>query len=85
MLVETFTPMLCSHFIRHLDHHVSACVTEDDARLIAICMINLQPVIDDDMINTYKVAVRHLLQSKAISASTPKTVLKILNMLNMGV
>ncbi|XP_013110669.2 FAST kinase domain-containing protein 1, mitochondrial [Stomoxys calcitrans] len=78
-----FTPMLCADFMRHLHYHVQECCNEDQARMIAICMLNLQPLISDELMSLYKDKVKQLLASGEISK--PKTVLKILNMLNMTV
>lgn len=80
-----FTPMLCANFIKHLDHHIVECSSENDARLIAICILNLQPLICNEMMTMFKEKVQYLLKSGEISASNPKTILKILNMLNMSV
>lgn len=82
---DFFTPMLCANFMRHLQHHIEMCNTEDNARMLATCMHNLQILINNDMIALYKNKVRELIKSKQISSTTPKTVIKILNLLNMAV
>lgn len=82
---DFFTPMLCVKFLRHLKHHVKNCATEDEARMIASCMFNLQVLISNELIELYKQKVTNLLASGEISAAKPKTVIKILNLLNMGV
>ncbi|XP_023306330.2 FAST kinase domain-containing protein 1, mitochondrial [Lucilia cuprina] len=82
---DFFTPMLCANFMRHLQQHVELCNSEEQARMIAICMFNLQILITDEMIELYKSKVSDLIQSGQISSTTPKTVIKILNLLNMMV
>ncbi|TMW43306.1 hypothetical protein DOY81_011615 [Sarcophaga bullata] len=51
---DFFTPMLCANFLRHLKHHVENCASEDEARMISICMFNLQVLISNDLIELYK-------------------------------
>ncbi|XP_005177835.3 FAST kinase domain-containing protein 1, mitochondrial isoform X1 [Musca domestica] len=80
-----FTPMLCANFIRHLHAHVNQFCTDDEARMIAIIMLNLQPLIDDGLMSVFKQRVKTLIDNGEISAAKPKTIIKILNMLNMAV
>lgn len=82
---DFFTPMVCAHFMRHLKHHVENCVKENEARMIAICLFNLQILISNDIMELFKQKITNLLSSGEISCSQPKTVIKILNLLNMGV
>ncbi|XP_075151344.1 FAST kinase domain-containing protein 1, mitochondrial isoform X2 [Haematobia irritans] len=78
-----FTPMLCANFMRHLHHHILDCNDEDKARMIAICMMNLQPLISTEFMSLFKTKVQNLLNNGQFSK--PKTIIKILNMLNMAI
>ncbi|XP_073823104.1 FAST kinase domain-containing protein 1, mitochondrial isoform X2 [Musca autumnalis] len=80
-----FTPMLCANFMKHLHQHVQNCSSDDEARMIAIVMLNLQPLINEELMATFKQRVRELISNGEISASKPKTIMKILIMLNMAV
>ncbi|XP_065357681.1 FAST kinase domain-containing protein 1, mitochondrial [Calliphora vicina] len=82
---DFFTPMLCVNFMRHLQHHIAMCKSEEEARMIAICMFKLQILINDEMVELYKSKVSDLIAAGKISSATPKTVIKILNLLNMAV
>ncbi|KAM7353804.1 FAST kinase domain-containing protein 1, mitochondrial [Cochliomyia hominivorax] len=82
---DFFTPMLCANFMRHLQQHIEGCQSEDDIRMITTCFYNLQILIDKEMMELYKKKVTELIAMGHISSVTPKTVIKILNLLNLSV
>uniref|UniRef100_A0A1A9UNI6 RAP domain-containing protein n=1 Tax=Glossina austeni TaxID=7395 RepID=A0A1A9UNI6_GLOAU len=82
---DFFTPILCANFISRIYKYIKTCRTREDARLLAICVLNLQPLIDYEILNAFKERISILLQNGVISANCPKVIIKLLNMLNIGV
>ncbi|KAL9876114.1 FAST kinase domain-containing protein 1, mitochondrial [Glossina fuscipes] len=82
---DFFTPILCANFINRIHKYIKKCRTAEDARLLAICVLNLQPLIDYEILNAFKERISILLQNGVISANCPKVIVKLLNMLNIGV
>uniref|UniRef100_A0A1A9ZWA2 RAP domain-containing protein n=1 Tax=Glossina pallidipes TaxID=7398 RepID=A0A1A9ZWA2_GLOPL len=82
---DFFTPILCANFINRVHKYIKTCQTREDARLLAICVLNLQPLIDDEILNAFKERISILLQNGVISSNCPKVIIKLLNMLNIGV
>lgn len=80
---DFFTPMLCAHFVKHLQHHIDVCQNEEDARFIAVCLYNLKMLVSKEMMISFKQKVVDLIISGQISTATTKTVIKILNLLNL--
>uniref|UniRef100_A0A1A9W857 RAP domain-containing protein n=1 Tax=Glossina brevipalpis TaxID=37001 RepID=A0A1A9W857_9MUSC len=82
---DFFAPVICANFINYIYKYIKTCRTEEDARLLAICILNLQPLIDYEILNAFKERISTLLQIGVISAHCPKVIIKLLNMLNIGV
>uniref|UniRef100_A0A1A9UWW3 Uncharacterized protein n=1 Tax=Glossina austeni TaxID=7395 RepID=A0A1A9UWW3_GLOAU len=82
---DFFTPILSANFISRIHKYIKTCRTREDARLLAICILNLQPFIDYEILNAFKERISILLQNGVISANCPKVIIKLLNMLNIGV
>ncbi|EDW76328.1 uncharacterized protein Dwil_GK14716 [Drosophila willistoni] len=82
---DFFTPLVCRNFMPHLDRHIHQCQTEEQVRLLATCLFQLHPLIDQDSLQTYKEKVQKLIQDKTLSEFTPKALIKVLHMLNLPV
>ncbi|XP_017468896.1 PREDICTED: uncharacterized protein LOC108360933 isoform X3 [Rhagoletis zephyria] len=75
-------PSVCNHFIPHVMSHIQQCKNEDDLRLISVCLINLQPLITIDILETFKAKIDDVLKNFTIGAENQRTVLKLLHLLN---
>ncbi|XP_023166285.2 FAST kinase domain-containing protein 1, mitochondrial isoform X2 [Drosophila hydei] len=81
---DFFTPLVCRNFMPHLEEHVTNCQSDQDARLLSTCLFQLHSLIDAELLNRFKQRVLELLQSGTLSSETPKTLLKLLHMLNLS-
>uniref|UniRef100_A0A0A1XMT6 FAST kinase domain-containing protein 1 n=1 Tax=Zeugodacus cucurbitae TaxID=28588 RepID=A0A0A1XMT6_ZEUCU len=77
-------PTVCSSFIPHIMSHMEKCDNEEDLRLLSICIINLQPLITADIMEKFKTKVEVLIRNNVINAETPRTAIKLLNLLNIS-
>ncbi|XP_030377420.1 uncharacterized protein LOC115626256 isoform X2 [Scaptodrosophila lebanonensis] len=82
---EFFTPLVCRHFVPHLQCHIAACKDEEQVRLLATSLFQLHTLIDAELLAAYKERVKDMLQNGVLSSETPKALLKILHMLNLPV
>uniref|UniRef100_A0A1A9UNY0 FAST kinase leucine-rich domain-containing protein n=1 Tax=Glossina austeni TaxID=7395 RepID=A0A1A9UNY0_GLOAU len=66
---DFFTPILCANFISRIHKYIKTCRTREDARLLAICVLNLQPLIDCGILNAFKERISILLQNGRFASS----------------
>ncbi|XP_049318397.1 uncharacterized protein LOC105222376 isoform X2 [Bactrocera dorsalis] len=77
-------PTVCSPFIPHIMSHIEHCDNEEDLRLLSICIINLQPLITTDILETFKIKLDLSIRNGVINAKTPRTTIKLLHLLNIS-
>ncbi|XP_053961002.1 uncharacterized protein LOC128865080 [Anastrepha ludens] len=78
-------PSVCGPFIPHIMFHIQQCNNEEDFRLLSICLINLQSLITIDILEEFKAKLDVLILKGAITEQSPKTILKLLHLLNLPV
>nr|XP_014096544.2 FAST kinase domain-containing protein 1, mitochondrial isoform X3 [Bactrocera oleae] len=78
-------PTICRHFIPHIMSHIEQCDNEEDLRLLSICIINIQPLITKDILETFKKKLTLLIRNGVINAKTPRTTVKLLHLLNISI
>ncbi|XP_014096541.2 uncharacterized protein [Bactrocera oleae] len=78
-------PTICRHFIPHIMSHIEQCDNEEDLRLLSICIINLQPLITKDILETFKKKLTLLIRNGVINAKNPRTTVKLLHLLNISI
>ncbi|ALC38431.1 CG31643 [Drosophila busckii] len=82
---DFYTPLVCRNFMPQLQRHIATCQSEQEVRLLAICLFQLHPLIDEELLSVFKQRVEQLLQHGILSSDTPKALLKLLHMLNLPV
>uniref|UniRef100_A0A0K8V3A6 Uncharacterized protein n=1 Tax=Bactrocera latifrons TaxID=174628 RepID=A0A0K8V3A6_BACLA len=78
-------PTVCSSFMPHIMLHIEHCDNEEDLRLLSICILNLQPLITTDILETFKKKLDLLIRNGVINTKTPRTTIKLLHLLNISI
>ncbi|EDV31548.1 uncharacterized protein Dana_GF14495, isoform A [Drosophila ananassae] len=82
---DFFTPLVCRNFVHYLENHIAQCRSEEQVRLLSTCLFQLHMIVDEELLNSFKLKVIQLIDENVLSHETPKALLKVIHMLNIPV
>lgn len=82
---DFFTPLVCRNFVHYLEKHIAQCRSEEQVRLLSTCLFQLHMIVDEELLNSFKMKVIQLIDQNVLSHETPKALLKVIHMLNIPV